>query len=247
MAEEKEKAKAKPSVWKIIAIVFIIVTVILMGALAGVVVMMPKGNSQTTNPALPGPLISVEGKELEVYLSMTDDESDVHTALSIEGLTGLDATTLEYIKQDRANITENVGDKSDRANKTYFAFSFYFINRSHRAVAYDLSVNVHESTGNILNAVRVMMIEGEAGWDGGEIFAKPEATQEGKDRLSANVNYTTKPFKSAEVICSLGPKNLAQNAKVKQTMVVWLEGWDIDCTEQILSNSLTMSLTLSAQ
>lgn len=238
MAEEN--AKKKGAVWKPLAIVFMILTIVLLAALAGVVILMPKGATDSGG----SPLITVGSSNLELCLSMKENTSDLQTSLTVDGMQGQDATTFAFIPSD---ITQGIGNKSDTKNRTYFAFSFYLINRSERDVSYEMTVNVSENSSQaLLNAVRVMVIEGEKSTSEGDIYARPEASDEARNHLAEKTEYTTQPFVSNTVVCKRQSSGLEKDGKIKQTLVVWIEGNDMDCNDSILATSLTMDLSITA-
>ena len=248
MEAEQKQEKRKGSVWKPIAIIFIIFTIILLAGFAGVLLFLPQGILAGGKPVTPpddgNPLVVVGSGDAKIFLTSQEDytdDNDLQTVLTIRGMDGQCPTTLGSIKSD---ITRGLGDKSDRTGKSYLAFSFYIVNRSERVVSYEMTVNVLEATGNVLGAVRVMLIEGDAPLSAGTVYAHPEKTQEATDRLAEKTGYTTTSFESDSVICKKQSSGL--ETRVKQTIIVWLEGWDDDCNNDILNCSLKLNMEITA-
>lgn len=232
-AKKQGQEKHVSSVWKPIALL-ILICALFTSAVAC------RG---TPSEEPPDPPITVDTVELFLSMDDPDEEEKWKTTLTVAGMDGLKDTTFANIN---SNLTQGVGDKSDRINKTYFAFSFYLINGSTCSVSYEMKVNVARSTGTILDAVRVLLVEGDKPITQGDIYAKAESTQEGRDALAEHTDYQTKTFESDSVVCTRRVDGFAQNAKVKHTLVVWLEGWDVDCTDAILSHSFAMDIGISA-
>ena len=108
-----------------------------------------------------------------------------------------------------------------------------------------MCVNIERSTGTILNALRVLVVEGDKKITQGDIYAKPETTDEGRKVLEDHTDYETQPFESDKMVCKRSVSNFAQNTKVKHTLLVWIEGWDIDCNETMLASSVRMNISIT--
>ncbi len=186
----------------------------------------------------------VEVKNVDLYISMQENAADEDWTdrIRFEGLSELNATTLADIPAD---LTQGIGDKSDRTGRKYFAFSYYLYNHSERAISYEMCVNIERSTGTILNALRVLVVEGDKKITQGDIYAKPETTDEGRKVLEDHTDYETQPFESDKMVCKRSVSNFAQNTKVKHTLLVWIEGWDIDCNETMLASSVRMNISIT--
>lgn len=141
---------------------------------------------------------------------------------------------------------------------TFFSFSFWLVNNSSRAVDVDMSFNIdsmtvgsNESDMHIIDAVRIMVIEGEPLLSDKTylIYKKPERSEENENYLNGNIKYGTENTVSfASDICvfsregDLGYKNLGEGETIRFTVVIWLEGWDKDCVDEIKGESLKMSI-----
>ncbi len=229
MAQERQ-TKKKGVVWYSLVIATIVTSFLLLGVFAG-----------CRKPSEEPPDVTVEGN-VQLYISMKEDDPDPSDRIWVEGMSEQVPTTLAEIP---ANLTQGLGDKTDRAGRTYFAFSYYLMNLSEFAISYEMCVNIEESKGNILDALRVMVIEGDKNVSEGEVYAKPETTFEGRDLLTENTNYTTKAFVSDSMVCKRNASNFGKGTKIKQTLLVWIEGWDIDCNDSILASSVKLSVSIT--
>ncbi len=144
----------------------------------------------------------------------------------------------------------------------FYSFSFWLINKSNRAVDVDMRMNIDSITVgknseniHIDDAVRIMVIEGEPllSDETYMIYKKAEKTEEAEkeltDTLKREKGYdNNKTVSFASDICifnregDLGYKNLAVGETIRFTIVVWLEGWDAECIDPIISESLKMSI-----
>lgn len=147
--------------------------------------------------------------------------------------------------------------KSSGGSNTYMSCSFYLVNNSDRAVDVDITMNIdglvtydNDLNRHIDDAIRVMFIQGEPLITDNTytVYSKAERTQENKDYLIENAPYSanTVDFFSDDCVFTMegdnGIKNLAAGESVKFTLVFWLEGWDVECTDEIFNEMIKFSL-----
>lgn len=141
---------------------------------------------------------------------------------------------------------------------SFFSFSFWLVNNSSRAVDVDMKFNIDSMTVgtnatdiHIDDAVRVMVVEGEPllSDESYTIYKKPEKNEENENYVNGNIRYDgSKTVNFASDICvfnregDLGYRNLAMGETIRFTVVLWLEGWDVDCIDTIMTDSLKMSI-----
>jgi hypothetical protein len=153
----------------------------------------------------------------------------------------------------------NQGTDAD-GNVTYVAFSFYVINYSGRAVDLDLTLNLDSVTYNgnttgyhVDDALRVMVIQGESLLTDEDytIYAKAEKTEEDKAALYEDSTiygeyYDTTDWLSDKVIFERlgdeGITDLKNGEAVKFTIVMWLEGRDVACSNSIFGEMAKLSM-----
>ncbi|MDE7087182.1 MAG: hypothetical protein K2O67_03215 [Clostridia bacterium] len=150
----------------------------------------------------------------------------------------------------------------------FFSFSFWLVNNSKRAVDVDIIFNIDEMTisditpgvPHIDDAVRVMFIEDEPLLSDNSylVYKKAEAdretdpemptTAEGRENwVKANAQYGN-TLEFASDLCVFerredrGLVNFAKGATKRFTVVIWLEGHDLDCIDDIRYDSLKLSL-----
>ena len=159
------------------------------------------------------------------------------------------------------NIAKHDGEHSiyeTRGRYSFYSFSFWLVNNSDRAVDVDMRINIDSVTigsnktdAHIDDAVRVMVIEGEPLLSDGNyiIYKKPEKNAENEKQLNDNIEYGTQntvPFVSDICVMNregdLGYKNLTVGDTLRFTIVIWLEGHDVECIDPIIGESLKMSI-----
>ena len=113
-------------------------------------------------------------------------------------------------------------------------------------MGYDMTVEIVDSVGKAIDVLRVMLIEGDKTTAEGEIFAKPE-DEAGKAHLIANnITYETKDFISDEIVLKKTVEGFEVGGVVKYTVVLWLEGWDVACTDELFGDRLKMRINIQA-
>jgi hypothetical protein len=156
----------------------------------------------------------------------------------------------------RNGVTQGIDADS---SITYTAFSFYVINYSGFPIDVELSMNLdslnynNTSSYHVDDALRIMVIEGEhyLTEETYTIYAKPEKNAEDEAALSADEDlygkyYTTTDWYSDEIIFKRtnqnGIVNLADGDYVKFTIVMWLEGRDVACSNSIYGEMAKLSM-----
>ena len=140
---------------------------------------------------------------------------------------------------------------------SFFSFSFWLINNSSRAVDVDarfnidsMTVGTNASDKHIDEAVRVMFIEGIDPLLSDEtymVYKKEEKSEENQKHLDEHIEYKNIfPFESDICVFNregdMGYRNLPAGEALRFTVVVWLEGWDKECEDEIKGESLKMSI-----
>lgn len=172
------------------------------------------------------------------------------TRLSYPTLIDQKDVTLSWIPED---IEEGLGDKSDRNRSWYFAFSFLLRNESTVPADISLEINANKVKQNVDSAVRVALYRNVVG--SGEpserlIFAKPQESGESvgmpeitKD-YDGNILYETEPFLSPTKICSLRYDKLKIGEVNKFTVLIWIEGFDPECKDELKGGTMSMDMSI---
>ena len=189
-------------------------------------------------------VVRIEEQNVKISACITENtEKDATTRFSVPGIKGQDAATLSDLPE---RLSEGIGVKNDDKHKRYLAFSFYLLNRSERAVGYDMTGVIVDRVGRAIDVLRVLLIAGAKTTAGGEIFAKPE-DEAGKAHLIANnITYETKDFISDEIVLKKTVEGFEVGGVVKYTVVLWLEGWDVACTDELFGDRLKMRMNIQA-
>lgn len=182
-------------------------------------------------------VVAVKRDEVKLALSMREDLSDRSSRLATSGMDNQGAATYTDIPRD---IAEGVGVKNDEKFRYYLAFGFYLINESDRAIDYRMSVDVKGATGNVLEVVRLMIIEGDDVQR--DIYAKREEDAQTAADIADKAGYDSIDFESDERLCTRERYDLPAGGKVKYTVVMWLEGYDPLCTDDLIGARLKLQI-----
>ena len=165
---------------------------------------------------------------------------DASTMLAAQGIKDIRDSTYYYIPED---IREGNGLKSDTKSNMYFAYSFYLKNASDVSISYSATVSIDRVTKDIDQAIRIMILVDD---DEPMIFARPKAdgTPEVLENNESAVKkgYTTIPFTESK-FSAVNQSVMEIDQIQKYTVVLWLEGWDAECTDAIVDGGLELSIT----
>lgn len=214
-------------------------------------------------------VVSLDPGGAGLALSTADnpqDEGAWTARLSLRGLQEQTDTT--YADMPIDTILEGMGTKNS-PKREYIAFSFWLINTSSSAVDYSVKFSVSESAGVAADAMRVMVVEGDPisaeqpgliyateeqddpeavdGLHGEEMAQDPDHRQihtraEKEEYIAAHTVYETTPFASRTEIVDAVRTDFERGGAIKYTVVIWLEGWDYDCMDDIRGAKLKFEL-----
>lgn len=146
--------------------------------------------------------------------------------------------------EDMFNITEadlpsNIDDIDGSHNGDhYMAYTYYLGNAGEVALQYSMRLAIEQMKLGVDAAIRVRIYENGVP----STYAKLAANGE-PEAIAPSVNNTpTTPFYSESEIVYRDDKVLQFGQVNKYTIVLWLEGWDPECVDDIRSGRLRLSL-----
>lgn len=153
-----------------------------------------------------------------------------------EGKRKLAARNLEFMDNISIDwIPANIDTEAEGSHngENYIAYTFYIENEGEETINYWYSVIINDVIKNVDEAARVM------------IFLNGEKT------VYAKINsYTNEPEEDTKVFFSKNEavleqrKNFAPGDIDKFTVVIWLEGDDPDCTDNLLGGEIKMQMEI---
>ena len=142
------------------------------------------------------------------------------------------------IVYDMTNISgDDLPDNLDMINgshngESYIAYTFYLINGGDDTISYEGEMSIENVTNNVDEAVRVALyVNGEK-----TVYGKTKSNGTGKE------SDCDSEFTSATVVMRNKREKFEPKAKDKYTVVIWLEGNDPDCTDELIGGTLKLGM-----
>ena len=139
---------------------------------------------------------------------------------------------------DMTNISgEDIPKNVDMINGThngenYIAYTFYLINAGRDTISYEGEMYIENVTKNVDDAIRVA------------IYQNGQKTVYGKTKSNGNgmESDCDKEFLSSTIIMRTQKEGFAPKDRDKYTVVIWLEGNDPDCIDDIIGGTIKFTL-----
>lgn len=192
----------------------------------------------------------------QLILSDTPDFPEELITLNGTAITDADNISIYDIPGEVADID------GDHNGENYIAYTFYVKNIGFDPITYDYSLNIRRATKGIENATWVLFYYDDEqevlameSLSGGVESQHSEFELPFQDAAKSPEQYaynektgihtlTTKPFESSKVVKS-GVREAIQPQEIdKYTIVIWLEGEDPECVNDILGGSIEYMMRL---
>lgn len=148
----------------------------------------------------------------------------------------LEAKDMEFMDNISINwIPQNIDTEQDGSHngENYIAYTFYIKNKGTETINYWYAIKIDDVIKKVDEAARVMVfLNGEK-----KVYAKINSITQ----LPEN---DTTPFFSASIPVLEQRKNFKPNDVDKFTIVIWLEGDDPDCIDNILGGEIKMHMEI---
>ena len=142
------------------------------------------------------------------------------------------------IVYDMTNISgEDLPENLDKVNgshngDSYIAYTFYLINSGDDTIAYEGEMTLENVTNKLDEAIRIAVyVNGEK-----TVYGKTKSNGSGKE------GDCDKEFETSNIVMSTEKASFKPKAKDKFTVVVWLEGNDPDCTDELIGGTLKLGM-----
>ena len=187
-------------------------------------------------------LITIEEASIK-NLSLADNAefNNPTSLLSAEGLREMTNATYSQIPFD---IDAYDGLHNDNIDYRYTAYTFYARNVSEIAFGYSMKIEITKVYKQTDSAIRVMVIRNGVR----EIYAKWQEEGDEIGLPERNLNndnislYQVTNFVSATTVCNRDVDRFEKGATDKYTVVIWLEGWDPECIDDIKGGTVKMEM-----
>lgn len=135
-------------------------------------------------------------------------------------------------------IPSNIDDEADGIHNgdNYIAYTFYVENTGKDTINYWSELIINDVIKNVDDAIRVM------------IFENGEKTIYGKiNALTGQPEKDCEPFFSDDSIFVRLRENIKPNEIDKYTIVIWLEGDDPDCLDDLLGGEIKLHMEIRSE
>ena len=182
--------------------------------------------------------------EYSLILSETSDFTSLTTKLNAKSNERITNICVDKDLPDGLEHVDGVHNGSD-----YIAYTYYVMNNGNKTMTYEYVLTASNITNNLDKAIRVALyVDGEKtvyaamGADGSSEPVCPF------DEWSvAEYGYTT-PFRTQgdkSIVTRQQISGFAPGDVTKFTVVIWIEGDDPDCTDDLIEGTFKLDMTMS--
>lgn len=166
-----------------------------------------------------------------IFLSLDEDGKDSVRELKAQAVEYMDNISINWISKDidKENVGAHNGDN-------YFAYTFYLFNKGKDEINYWYQISINDVLLKLDEAIRVMIY------------------RNGEKTVYAKLNSTTKePEKDTKAFFENGipvleeVKNFKPGDRDKFTVVVWIEGDDPDCKNELIGGGIEMQMDITEE
>lgn len=131
------------------------------------------------------------------------------------------------------DLPENIDEINGAHNgDNYIAYTFYLINSGDDTISYEGELDLESVTKGVDEAVRLAVYKNGKK----TIFGKTKSNGSGKE------SDCDETFLSSTIVMKTSTDGFEPKAKDKYTVVIWLEGNDPDCTDEIIGGTIKFGM-----
>jgi len=135
------------------------------------------------------------------------------------------------------DISRTDGDYKDPDGLTYIAYTFYLKNEGSTTVDLAFQIQQLQATLGVESAVRVLVIENETNY---RCYWKKDGTE--KSQFEETPDDIMYYFYDEQYYCNQEIVNFKPGQINKYSVVLWLEGWDEECIDNVVGAKLKLDL-----
>lgn len=166
-----------------------------------------------------------------VYLSEDGSETNKTRELFAETIDNMDNISIKWLPE---NLHEEANGVHNGDN--YIAYTFYVVNAGKETVNYWYELDIDDIVKNVDEAIRIKIYIN----DKSTVYAK-------KNETTTKAEPGTVQFKSKTIAVLEQRKNLKPMSKDKYTIVVWIEGDDPECKNDIIGGGIKMHMDITEE
>lgn len=166
-----------------------------------------------------------------VFLSENGNFKNITRRLAADTIDYMDNISIKW-------LPDNIHDEATGAHNgdNYIAYTFYIVNNGKETVHYWYEVDVDDTIKSVDEAIRIMIYHN----DERVVYAK-------KSPITNSAEPDTKAFISDTIAVLEQRKDFKPNSKDKFTIVVWIEGDDPECKNDLLGGEIKMHMDITEE
>ena len=166
-----------------------------------------------------------------VFLSEEGNVKEKTRHLAAETIDYMDNISIKWLP----NTLDQEGNGSHNGDN-YIAYSFYVVNGGNENVHYWFEIDIDDSIKRVDEAIRIMI------YRNGEsiVYAK-------KSAVTGEAEPDTKKFVSESIAVLEQRKDFKPKQKDRYTIVVWIEGDDPECKNELLGGEIKLHADITEE
>ena len=176
--------------------------------------------------------------EANIVLSDRADFATASPRLLVTPVTDTWPVCYTDLKIEEIKATD--GDFADKEGLTYIGYTFYLKNEGNTKVDIEFAVNIISITLDLDECLRFMLIEDDVKET---IYMKSDSAP--KNDCDHTPDDLCQDFLSDSYICKSQIESFRPNEVKKFSVIIWLEGWDEDCTNDKMGGQMRMEMVFS--
>lgn len=184
-------------------------------------------------------VVEVESGDVSKNLHIAEDinDHDYVSRLEAESFEGMSHSTFARFESKIGDYVETKGAYIDKERHVY-SYTFYIINHSEETFDIRSTMFFSNVTKELDSAIRVMTITEQAGM---RCYQLPDEVETDYGADYPPIHY----FADDDTIFREDYASVKPNEYIKYTIVVWLEGKDLDCNDDRRLGTIKFSLKLA--
>lgn len=166
-----------------------------------------------------------------IFLSEDGKVSSKTRQLSADTIDYMDNISIKWLPTDID--TEAVGAHN---GDNYIAYTFYVVNAGQEKVHYWYEIDIDDTVKNVDEAIRIMIYRNGKP----TVYAK-------KNKTTKNNEPGTKKFVSKDIAVLEQRKSMKPGTKDRYTIVIWIEGDDPECKNDLLGGEIKMHMDITEE
>ncbi len=191
-----------------------------------------------------GDLVVTMDSDMETKgIVLSETENFAETAITLSGESAEEVYHFTYNWFESRNLLENL-DNTDGSHNgdDYFAYTFYMQNNGSETFDYTATLDITGVAKSCDEAARIMV------YKNGEptIYAKPKLGTDEPERIAGeDTDYAT-VFYDNDTVFTETYEDFAPGDTDKYTVVIWFEGEDSECINDIMGGHMRLSMMFEA-